>query len=314
MRIAVTGGCGFIGQRIVEDLVRDEKNEVTVVDYWDDLIPRYEAERFPIVKRIYGTSRQVKGMVRPEEFLTGIRFHGPQVIVHAGACVDTMDMGAPGSQLWYNNVDYTRRLTSAASEAGAHMVFISSAAVYGTHGHPVNPYALSKVLGEKYVNAMKTRTSILRLFNVFGEFEHHKGKMASVPFKLAQAYRTGERFDMHSPDASRDFVPVGNVSEVVCREADRLMGPFTGEKDELPYYHSVADVGTASSITFAGLDAMIGHAKGILYSCVRTVDMPTGLAGRFQGFTEAGIWGTKTLTGSLSTAAGVKEYYGYGRG
>lgn len=302
MRIAVTGGLGFIGSMVVADLVKDG-HEVIIVDFWEDLILDYEANRYPILELAYMNIKGSSRLVDPYEFLRRFKELGPHVVVHAGAVVDTTDLGTDG-KLWHLNVHYTQQLAQAASEAGAHLVYISSAATYGTKGFPNNPYGLSKLLGEKALVGMKTRVSILRLFNVFGQYEHHKGDMASVPFKLAQAYRTGDTFKMFAPDAARDFVPVANVVHAVREEVTRMHGPGAVGS------HRVHDVGTGIATSFSDLDNFVMQATKNTATCCRLIDMPEKLRGRYQGFTRAGRKESPLYQPYLLTREGIEEYYG----
>lgn len=301
MRIAVTGGLGFIGQRIVHDLI-DLGHEVVIVDFWERLVTKYEQERHPIVGSVYATISKAADLVEPWTFLDDPRLCGAQVVVHAGAVVDTTDLG--DGPLWQLNVRYVQDLANRASESGAHIVFISSGATYGTLGHPNNPYGLSKVIGERIVRSVKTRSSSLRLFNVFGEHEHHKGHMASVPFKLAQAYRKGEIFRMFAPDAKRDFVPVSSVVDAVRHEISELMGPMKEQ-------HRVRDVGTGIATSFADLDNYVMQACGQNASCTRIVEVPQELVGRYQGYTCAGMNGEIRAAGQKTTREGIHDYYGH---
>lgn len=300
MRVAITGGLGFIGSKIVEDMLK-HGHDVIVVDFWEDLITSYEKNKFPIIESIYRSLPRCTDLVTPYDFLQQVRELGPQIIVHAGAVVDTKDLG--DGALWNLNVDYTRTLAEKASIAGSHLIFASSAATYGSKGYPNNPYGLSKVLGERAVYRMKTRVSVLRFFNVFGDNEHHKGAMASVPFKLAEAYRTGETFKMFAPEAQRDFVPVNTVVEAVRGEADRMHGPWGGTS-------RTYDVGTGVATSFLDLDNFVMQATKNTTSCVRLIDMPEELKGRYQGFTQAGHPGSVLYPPYMNTRQGIEHYYG----
>ncbi len=301
MKIAVTGGMGFIGHELVGRLVNDG-HEVTVVDYYQELIPRYEKTRMPIMGELYKSLSKVANLVEPWEFAQDFTDYGPQVVVHAGAVVDTKDLGS--EELFQRNLAYTEFLTKACNRAGANLIFISSAAVYGNDESPNNPYGLTKALGEKIIRKSRTKTASLRLFNVFGKFEHHKGEMASVPWKLAKAFKSGSKFDLHSLGAKRDFVPSSAVVNAVVRVADDMMAP--GEK-----WHKTYDVGTGKPTTFEDLRNMIGKVVGYDgENPVRTTEIPNDLVGRFQHYTCAGEHGVENIGGMIDTAEGVRLAYG----
>lgn len=302
MKIAVTGGMGFIGHELVGELL-SLGHEVVLVDFWRDLIPRYEGTKMPIVEEIYKIIPRCSAVVDPWEFLVDFNKHSPQVVVHGGAIVDTKDLGGANSRLFDLNVQYTENLTKVCDESGAGIIFISSAAVYGNHGHPNNPYGLTKAMGEKIVRRSRARTASLRLFNVFGRYEHHKGEMASVPWKIARAYEKGHVFHLHSPEAARDFVPSKGVVQAVIGVAYDMMGP--GEK-----WHREFDVGTGRPTTFATLADLVMKTMGKSQSMIQSATLPADLVGRYQFFTQAGTHGVKNIGDMFGTSQGISEAYG----
>jgi nucleoside-diphosphate-sugar epimerase len=306
VKIAVTGGLGFIGHELVERLIADG-HEVIVVDDFRKLIPSYEKARLPIMQDLYRTLPRCAALVEPWDFLENLGSkYGPHVIVHAGAIVDTKDLGTNGI-LFQQNVRYTEMLAEACNDSGACLLFISSAAVYGMDGYPNNPYGLTKALGENIVAKIKTRTASLRLFNVFGKHEHHKGEMASVPWKLAKAFRTGSQMDMHSLSAQRDHVPSSNVVQAIVNVANDMLAP--GEK-----WHRTYDVGTGKPTSYKDLIKMI--ASAVRYpdeptrSVINYVDRPAELEGRYQMYTCAGENGIENIGGMMETSKGILEAYG----
>lgn len=309
MLIAVTGAFGFIGQEVVSRLV-GRGHRLVFVDYWDDLIPRYEGMAAPILESVYETTLQAELVFRPRGFLTWLGGANPDVIVHLGAVVDTTDMGGSG-KLFSSNVTYTRDLVRAANLGHQTcdvpgIVFASSAAVYGAKGFPNNPYGFTKALGERFVAETRGEFSALRFFNVFGRNEHHKGPMASMPFKIAQAYRTGRMIEMHSLDSARDFVPVTTVAAKVAAYAELL-----GSRDlDDPSIRSVEDLGTGHATTFMNLDTYVMQAVGSVRSCVLPVPMPSSVAGRYQHYTCAGTRIKNCGFDSQSTREGIEEAYG----
>lgn len=308
MRVAVTGGLGFIGQEVVKYLIERGRN-VIIVDRWKSVIPWYESERFPIIRSVYESigNDHVQALMEPDEFLTWLPGNSSlDAIIHLGAVVDTMDMGESGD-LFHDNVEFTSLLTKAAdsdrnSEIIPGIVFASSAAVYGSNGSPNNPYGMTKSLGEKIVRRYRGASVCYRLFNVFGTLEHHKGAMASVPFKLWQAYKNCERFDLHSPDAKRDFVPVRSVAAAMTLSAE-------GMWSKKHYGSYTLDLGTGTATSFSDLDTAIMRATRSLTSCVRHVDVPANLVGRYQGYTCAGVRNSRAEI-YQSTQDAIEELYG----
>lgn len=293
MRVAVTGGMGFIGRRVVDDLLNDG-HAVTVVDFWQQVFSEHESAAYPRLKDLYRLASSCELMTPDELLLELIRF---DAVVHFGAVVDTQDMGHDG-RLFARNVEYTKSLVERLGSRP--IIFASSAAVYGSSSFPNNPYGLSKLLGERIVGQAR-HYRILRLFNVFGDDEQHKGSMASVPWKIASSYDHDRKFEMHSPEASRDFISVRAVSDVV---STLLKARFWNSSNE------TYDVGTGRSTTFNDLDTFIMNAKKEQKTCCRIVQMPAELVGRYQSYTRAGASGIKVLGSSYDTRDEIEALYG----
>lgn len=304
MRIAVTGGVGFIGHEVVERLI-DDGHEVTVVDFLNDLIPLYEKHKFPIIEQIYRILPKCQEVISPWKFIEeGAGKY--DVVVHAGAIVDTTDMGS--TDLFQRNVYFTKLLAEECNKEKTDIIFFSSAATYGVKGYPNNPYGLTKSLGERYMKRCdRIRTASLRLFNVFGKYEHHKGPMASVAWQIAEAFEKGREFRLFNKTAKRDFVPSSTVADVVSKMVRKL------DSDTFKW-NLEFDVGTGIPISFEGLvDEIAAAKKHSGPSPVVDVEMPQHLVGRYQFFTCAGKNGVENLGGSMGTPEGIRRAYGMDR-
>lgn len=165
MNILVTGGCGYIGDCVVENLV-DTGHNVTVVDnltYTDSYMrPGVEFKRGCITKDWF------------PYFLARRKFHA---IIHLAAVV--------GDGACQQNPDYTvnvnevavRTISRHAKEMGARLIFASTCSVYGnnsdilTEESPTNPlslYAGTKLNAEKIIKDTLDNYVIFRLGTLFG--------------------------------------------------------------------------------------------------------------------------------------------------
>jgi ADP-L-glycero-D-manno-heptose 6-epimerase len=293
MRIVVTGGLGFIGTSVVRRLL-GMNHEVIVVDYAEQLIKDYEKNGLPILKEIYCSLKDCLDVMEPYEFLG--RDVNASVYIHLGACVDTR--GVP-TDLFEKNIRYVRALAESLPYE-SRVVYASSAAVYGTDGFPCNAYGMSKKLGENILRSqLRLRTTALRFFNVYGGNEHHKGDMASVPFKIARAYRTKDRFNLFCPDASRDFISVDDVTDAVVGHAL--------EKTEGAAQWGVFDVGTGKNTTFEDLDYSLRVLFNRQESICDQVEMPSSLTGRYQSHTRAGSRATVKISPYVTTKQDIRD-------
>ena len=164
----VTGGCGFIGSHVAEQLVRNGR-QVRIVD---DLSTGYE-------HNIAGLDIElVIGDVSDPKVADRV-CAGVENIYHLAAR-PSVPFSMEHPQLAYQaNHQSTLSLIEAAATHGAHsVVFSSSSAVYGDEPTlpkqedcalaPMSPYADHKLAGEQALAASSLNTVALRYFNVFG--------------------------------------------------------------------------------------------------------------------------------------------------
>ncbi|MBE7182048.1 MAG: ADP-glyceromanno-heptose 6-epimerase [Terriglobus roseus] len=291
----VTGAAGFIGRNTVAELNRRGQTELLLVD---------RLERDERWKNLVGL--QFEDLITPEEFLDRLHDVGeaalPEIetVIHLGACSATTEKDA--DYLLRNNYAYSRAVCEWSQANGARFVYASSAATYGDGSlgyddsdavtprlEPLNMYAYSKQMFDlwalKHGLFSKGDNPIagLKYFNVYGPYEDHKGDMRSVVNKSfgqigdgsgkAQLFKSGRR-DYKDGEQQRDFVYVKDAVDVTLwltehREVGGLFNCGTG------------NARTWNDLVTAVYGAM-GHKPQIEY-----VDMPEGLAGKYQYVTEA---------------------------
>merc|ERR1712098_562122 len=102
-----------------------------------------------------------------------------------------------------NNFEYSKVLLNYCEKLGIPFLYASSAATYGgsevfkeapEYEKPLNVYGYSKLLFDQHVrsrwNELTTQVVGFRYFNVYGPREQHKGKMASVAYKVINQKKT----------------------------------------------------------------------------------------------------------------------------
>jgi ADP-L-glycero-D-manno-heptose 6-epimerase len=187
--VVVTGAAGFIGANIIKGLnARGITNIIAV----DDLTQGDKFQNLVDLK----IADYVDASVFYEKFAA--RGYGKiEAVFHEGACSDTMEQN--GKFMMDNNYRVSCDLFVTCQTHGTRLLYASSAATYGgsdtfieepAYERPLNVYGYSKllfdqrlrhVIGEKFE---KTTSQVVgfRYFNVYGDREQHKGRMASVAF------------------------------------------------------------------------------------------------------------------------------------
>jgi nucleoside-diphosphate-sugar epimerase len=223
----VTGGAGFIGSHIVETLVR-RGDAVRVLD---NLSTGKKENLAAVAARI----EFIEGDVRaPESCSAAVK--GVDHVLHEAALASVVR--SVEDPLLNNSINVTGTLNMllAARDAGVKsFVLASSSAVYGDdpslpkeegkEGRLLSPYAVSKLVGEKYAQAFHAlfgmNTVSLRYFNVFGPRQDPSSQYAAViPLFIAKILR-GERPVIYgNGEQSRDFIFVENVVQANIEAAE----------------------------------------------------------------------------------------------
>ena len=196
--IALTGAGGFIGSVILGYL---NKQGIKDVYLFDDL-PTGDQ-----YKNLVG--KQYLGLHSTKEIVTDIADF--ECVIHFGANSSTIERD--WSSIYQSNVLSTRRWHDLCRENKIKFIFASSAAVYGNGAGPLNHYAFSKLASEQEI----TDGVILRLFNVYGPNEYHKGRMASTPYQWHTQLSKTKSINIfeNSSEYFRDFIYVEDVARTV---------------------------------------------------------------------------------------------------
>jgi ADP-L-glycero-D-manno-heptose 6-epimerase len=249
--IALTGAGGFIGSVVLGYLNRQG---ITDVYLFDDLP---EPNQF---KNLIG--KRYLGLHSTKEIVTDIKDF--DCVIHIGANSNTLEKD--WSSIYDTNVLSTRRWHDLCREHDKKFIFTSSAAVYGNGQGPLNQYAFSKLASEQEI----TNGVILRLFNVYGPNEYHKGRMASTILHwFDQIKENGEiKIFENSKNYYRDFVWVEDIAKTIYH--------FMFEN----YQPGIYDLGSGSSIDFETVaDLVIANTNT---GKKRFVDMPDDLKKQYQ--------------------------------
>jgi UDP-glucose 4-epimerase len=230
-RILVTGGAGFIGSHIVDQLLEKDVREVVVLD---DFVrgTRSNLESASRDPRV----RLVKGSIADRELLRSV-IDGTQYVFHLAALWLHECVHEPRRAIEIN-VEGTYNVAEAAHELGVRkVVYSSSASVYGdaietpmTEEHPFNNrtlYGATKIAGEQIFRSVNEQHGLpwvgLRYMNVYGPRMDYKGTYVSVIMKVLDRIDAGEPPVIFGDGSQTyDFVHVGDVARanVLALEAD----------------------------------------------------------------------------------------------
>lgn len=307
--IIVTGGAGFIGSAFVAKLNQQGISDIIIVD---------ELDQSSKWRNLVG-KRYSDYIHKDQLFSSGVLKGDVSAIVHMGACSATTELDM--DFLYRNNYLYTRSLAELCLARNIRFIYASSAATYGDGNEgfnddeaklwslkPINPYGYSKHLFDLWASDRGLFNKIcgLKFFNVYGPNEHHKGEMQSVIAKsfknvmhrgrveLFKSYRDGYK----DGEQKRDFVYVKDCVEVMWWLLNT------------PTVNGLFNLGTGSARTWNDL------MSAVFKACQKPlqidyIEMPDGLRGQYQYFTEASMLKLKQSGCSVafhSLEDGVADY------
>ena len=306
--VVVTGAAGFIGSNIIKGLnARGITNIIAV----DDLT---QGDKFLNLVDL-SIADYVDAAVFYAKFANG-GYGRVDAVFHEGACSDTMEQN--GQYMIDNNYRVSCDLFAACQAQGTRLLYASSAATYGgsdtfiespAYEQPLNVYGYSKLLfdqrlrqllGTKFENA-NSQVVGFRYFNVYGNREQHKGRMASVAFHQFNQFKEhghvklfGEYGGYAPGMQQRDFVYIDDVVAVNLWFYDNptVSGLFNlGTGRTQPFN----DIAVAVVNTMHGLNSQsISNDKGTLAQLVEQqliqyIPFPSALVGKYQCHTQADL-------------------------
>ena len=176
--ILVTGGAGYIGSHIVEQLIKTKARIIII----DNLATGYK-------KLIDKKAIFVKGDIKNFKKLSKtVNKYKIDSIIHLAACLNISEAERNKKKYFQNNVRGTLNLIKCCNSSNIKsIVFSSSCSIYGdTNGavnenkraNPKGYYARTKYEGEKiiikYAKKFNYRYAILRYFNIAGASSSNK--------------------------------------------------------------------------------------------------------------------------------------------
>jgi len=254
----VTGGAGFIGSNIVEELTTKGES-VRVID---NFITGKRANLKPFMDNIELIEGDIRSSEDMQKALKDIEY-----VIHQAA-LRSVPKSVDDPFLTNDvNVHGTLNVLFEAKKAGVRrLVYASSSSAYGDvksfpqredfKTNPISPYGVSKLAGENYCCTFAAtfglETVSLRYFNVFGRRQDPESKYsACIPALLSRMLRDKPPIVEWDGKQSRDFTYVGNVVDANLKAA--ITDGVSGE---------VFNVACGSSISVIDIVEMLNEFLG----------------------------------------------------
>lgn len=257
-KILVTGGAGFIGSHVAEELIRLD-HDVTVLDdlsggFTDNLV---DGVTF------------VQGSINDLHLVNDLFDRGQFDYVYHLAAYAAEGLSHFIKRFNYNNnLIGSMNLINAAVNTGVKcFVFTSSIAVYGTSpelpmseetaAHPEDPYGIAKLAVEQDLKTCKEMFDlnyiIFRPHNVYGERQN-----------IGDKYRNVIGIFMNQLLQNKPMTIFGDGTQTRAFSYIGDMAPIMAEAIQVPAaYNQIFNIGADKSYTINELAQCVAHAMGV---------------------------------------------------
>jgi len=270
MEILITGGAGFIGSHILAQLQGRRDMEVVVFDN----LSSGSKEHVPAGMEL------VEGDVCDEAAVDALfaDHHFDAVIHLAAQTMVPTSVEQPVLDCRINLEGVLHVLEACRTHGTGHILFSSSAAVYGDNLHiplketerlvPTSPYGITKMTTEHYLRVYHELygmdATVFRFANVYGERQGEKGEggVVSIFCKLLSQRQGITVFG--DGNQTRDFVYAGDIAQAIIRAL-----PLKG-------YHTMnVSTGQETSINdlIRSFEKAVGYTAPVQYTAPRTGDI-----------------------------------------
>jgi len=208
-KVLVTGGCGFIGKALTQELIK-RGYEVDVID---NLFIGREAK---IPEGCNFLGGDIRGMDNIDD-------KAYDYIFHLAALSRIQPSFKNPTQTFSANVDGTKKVVEYAFQNKSKLIYAGSSSRH--HNPTLSPYGMSKHMGEEWIKMYKKvynlDAEIVRFYNVYGPGELVDSHMAAVIGIWRAAIKKSETIKIHGDgEQRRDFTHIDDIVDGLIKIAE----------------------------------------------------------------------------------------------
>ena len=261
--VLVTGGAGFIGSHIVEEVLKSNPKKVIVYDN----LSEGRVSNLPNDKRIELVRRDIRDIDDLHTSMYGVDF-----VFHTASTLLLESRDRPSKAIDVNIKGTYNVIKSAAETSVRKIIFSSSGSVYGQplyvpmdEDHPYNSellYGTTKITGEHLLKDWYKSHGLpfvaLRYFNIYGPRQHYIGAYAQIIPKWIDNIEVGEPIVIYGDgsqsmdmtyvtdvaranvlalesNATHDFINIGTGKEWTILQLSDIMKEIVGEDLQIEF-------------------------------------------------------------------------------
>lgn len=304
-KVLITGGAGFIGSHLVDQLI--ETHQIWVIDN----LSTGTLKNLPQHKNLIFINGDICDGVLMTKLLCYQKF---DYIFHLAAIANVQDSVLEPLKTHQVNFEATLALLDLVKKeqpALKRFVFASSAAVYGDLEElpkkenssvlPKTPYAIDKYAAERFVlsyfSLYNVPTSAVRFFNVYGPRQNPTSTYSGVISILTNTFKSNkEAFTIYGTgQQTRDFINVKDViqSLILVSHSQNSLG-------------EVYNIGTGEQISLNRLIETYSNLTGLSLDLNFETERDGDIQDSYAAITKLKKLGFKQ---SVDLASGLREYW-----
>jgi UDP-glucose 4-epimerase len=240
--LVITGGAGFIGSNIISELLKFKKFKIISVDNYSSGLSKNHIKH----KRV----KYLKGSTKNIEILLKAYVDKIHSIFHFGEFARIYQSFKKINECFSSNIEGSSNVFNFALKNKIKLIYSATSASLGNGGKDMNlsPYAFTKAKNLELLENLKKwfnfRYEVIYFYNVYGERQIFKGKMATVVGIFEDHFLRGKKLPVVKPGTqARRFTHVLDTVKACI---------FAWRKDKCKHY-SIASNQSYSIIELANL-------------------------------------------------------------
>lgn len=258
--ILVTGGAGFIGSHLCEQLLQQNHNVTSLDNYFTGSV----ANHIPGVRYMEGSTELINSIFTRKTF---------DCVFHLGEYSRVEQSFDAFDTVWQFNKLGTYEVLKYVRNTGAKLVYAGSSTKYADHydGYVPSPYTWSKASNTELVNQFgewyDINYAITYFYNVYGKREIKTGNYATLIAKFKEKMRNNEPLTVVTPGTQlRNFTHIDDIVNALILVGEHGKGDEYGIGN--PTAYSVLDVANL----FGGQIEMLPPRQGNRLSAKVIID------------------------------------------